>query len=479
MPKNLTIPKDTSSFPDYLNWELLRNAGIKHIENLGSDLWTDYNLHDPGITILEVLCYALTDLGYRTNLDIKDILARSPEEKNQAIRTVFDKPRDDNFYTAAEILSCNPVTLNDFRKLLIDVPGVKNAWLIPAAEGEVPIVLSKNKDKLAREHFELVFANQEPVNNKRIKIQGLFEIVLELEALPVRDACGSIIFTKNGILETVHEKLNAHRNLCEDIKKITIFGEEQIQICANIELEPTANPELVLLEMYKRLEEHLSPALPFYTLQEMLKKGRSIEEIFEGRPLSRESNGFIDSLELEKLSPQKTLYTSDFYRIIMDIEGVIAIRELTLSNTIDGVAINKGEKWCINLTSRYRPHFHLKASQITFYKGRLPFTTDKEVVSQRYLEERVANVKAKLEGYQLDLPIPEGQHRQLEEYTSIMEDLPQTYGVGSDGLRGLIDTKRKGQAKQLKAYLLFFDQLLANYLSQLANVRELFSLSSD
>src|SRR5690606_8107698 len=129
MPKNLTIPKDTSSFPDYLNWELLRNAGIKHIENLGSDLWTDYNLHDPGITILEVLCYALTDLGYRTNLDIKDILARSPEEKNQAIRTVFDKPRDDNFYTAAEILSCNPVTLNDFRKLLIDVPGVKNAWL--------------------------------------------------------------------------------------------------------------------------------------------------------------------------------------------------------------------------------------------------------------------------------------------------------------------------------------------------------------
>ena len=34
---------------------------------------------------------------------------------------------------------------------------------------------------------------------------------------------------------------------------------------------------------------------------------------------------------------------------------------------------------------------------------------------------------------------------------------------------------RKAQSRQLKAYLLFFEQLLANYLSQLAHVRDLFS----
>ena len=53
----------------------LRREGIGFIEKMGSVLWTDYNTHDPGITILEALCYAITDLAYRTGWDIKDILA--------------------------------------------------------------------------------------------------------------------------------------------------------------------------------------------------------------------------------------------------------------------------------------------------------------------------------------------------------------------------------------------------------------------
>src|SRR5690606_42076544 len=68
-----------------------------------------------------------------------------------------------------------------------------------------------------------------------------------------------------------------------------VYGEEQIRLCAEIELQPTADPESVLLAIYKNLEEHLSPTLPFYTLQEMLQKKKSVEAIFEGRPLSADS----------------------------------------------------------------------------------------------------------------------------------------------------------------------------------------------
>jgi len=52
----------------------LRKQGFKLIEKLGSDVWTDYNNSDPGITILEAVCYAITDLAYRTGFDVKDIL---------------------------------------------------------------------------------------------------------------------------------------------------------------------------------------------------------------------------------------------------------------------------------------------------------------------------------------------------------------------------------------------------------------------
>jgi hypothetical protein len=37
--------------------------------------------------------------------------------------------------------------------------------------------------------------------------------------------------------------------------------------------------------------------------------------------------------------------------------------------------------------------------------------------------------------------------------------------------RDLQADQRKAQAKQLKAYLLFFEQLLVNYLAQLANIK--------
>ena len=50
-----------------MDYEQLRVEGIQHLEDLATFIWTDFNVHDPGITILEVLCYAITDLGYRAN----------------------------------------------------------------------------------------------------------------------------------------------------------------------------------------------------------------------------------------------------------------------------------------------------------------------------------------------------------------------------------------------------------------------------
>jgi hypothetical protein len=473
MPDILTIPKTSSSFPPYLDFNKFREAGIQHIEDLGSDLWTDYNLHDPGITILEVLCYALTDLGYRNNFDIKDLLTRSWEQKNREQRTVFGQPFDDNFFTAAEILTCNPVTIDDFRKLLLDIPGVRSAWLQKAPEGELPLYLDKARRRL---RYDVAPNGSE---SDRLCLRGLYDVCIETEPLLVADACGSVFFSENDILDEVYSMLNAHRNLCEDFREVILFGKEQISVCADIELAPFADAEEVLLEIYKQVEEFLSPTIRFYTLQEMLEKGRPVEEIFEGRPLSPRSHGFIDPVELRKLDPRSELHASDLYRVIMDVKGVLAVRNLSMANAIDGVPLTTGERWCIPLTPKYRPHFDLDRSRITFFKGILPFNADKKEVQQRYKEEKAAAMKAYLDPYQLDLPIPEGTHRDLEDYTSIMEEFPLTYGTGEAGIKDIPTAQRHGQARQLKGYLLFFDQLLANYLAQLARVRELFSMRPD
>lgn len=103
----------------------LRREGIGHVQRAGSQQWTDYNIHDPGITILEALCYAITDVGYRIEWDIEDILAPQLPSADPA------RPYPDQaFFTAREVLTVNPATVNDFRRTLIDLPGVSDAWVL-------------------------------------------------------------------------------------------------------------------------------------------------------------------------------------------------------------------------------------------------------------------------------------------------------------------------------------------------------------
>ncbi|MEP7110787.1 MAG: hypothetical protein ABI760_22525, partial [Ferruginibacter sp.] len=72
--------------------------------------------------------------------------------------------------------------------------------------------------------------------------------------------------------------------------------------------------------------------------------------------------------------------------------------------------------------------------------------------------------------------VPHGNYYNLEAYFAVQDSLPLTYGTGFDGLPESAGNLRKAQSKQLKAYLLFFEQLLVNYLAQLANIKELFAV---
>jgi hypothetical protein len=77
-----------------------------------------------------------------------------------------------------------------------------------------------------------------------------------------------------------------------------------------------------------------------------------------------------------------------------------------------------------------------------------------------------------------DIRLANGHDRRVGNYYSIQQQFPAVYGIGELGLPASASALRQAQARQLKAYLLFFDQLLANYFAQLANVKELFSFNS-
>jgi hypothetical protein len=112
------IPKSVATNDD-LDFHYLRKLGIQHIEELGGSLWTDFNSHDPGITMLEMLCYAITDLGMRIDLPIQNLLASENKEEQLSSQ----------FYRASDIFPTKAVTEEDYRKLFIDIEGVRNCWL--------------------------------------------------------------------------------------------------------------------------------------------------------------------------------------------------------------------------------------------------------------------------------------------------------------------------------------------------------------
>ena len=111
-----TIKQRDTGVPEHLDFDFLREKGLEHIGKFPGCIWTDHNTHDPGITTLEAVCYAILDLGYRTQLPIEDLLAQ-----------VSTDGTDNNFFTPAEILTCNPVTITDYRKLLMEIEGIRNA----------------------------------------------------------------------------------------------------------------------------------------------------------------------------------------------------------------------------------------------------------------------------------------------------------------------------------------------------------------
>ncbi|PZU05091.1 MAG: hypothetical protein DI622_19435, partial [Chryseobacterium sp.] len=117
-------------------------------------------------------------------------------------------------------------------------------------------------------------------------------------------------------------------------------------------------------------------------------------------------------------------------------------------------------------------------SSFSYSKGSLPLNiNDKKV--QEYLEtlqreEEVMRDNARLNK---ELALPQGTSYDIANYATILNEFPDTYGVGISGIIGNKTPEREALAKQLKGYLLFFDQILAGYFKHLEKVKEVLSVN--
>lgn len=590
LPRALVLPRSQ-------DYAFLRARGLRHIERLAHAVWTDYNIHDPGITILELLCYALTDVAARADYPVRDLLAGPPGSGASAAAA--------DFHLAHEVLVCQPVSFDDLRRLLIDLPGVRNAWIerhrgltygldtaherltAGAADGsielnglfdvyleyedfvsgEAPLFRTRGAAGLADQtgegdyvspwqkglefearedallasvvvyaetagnvvvrlmHRQVEVARKETaVADAQTAVRITLDFPLQAGRVYRLDGTGTAVklyrtkqassplppatgpvrilggyapgptpesgrqwyyffynwevahdsagLTKGEVRATAVERLHANRNLCEDVINVCDLNPEEVAVCADVELRPDADTEATHAEILYRLHHHVSPVVPFHSIEELLARGRGIDEIFEGPLLD---HGFIDGEELRAIRRKCEIRASDIVQVIMDVEGVVAVKSLSLLSFVDG-ELRLQEEWLLPLSAdRFRiAVFSPWRSKLIFYKHGLPYYANRDAVKALFKEKKAADIEAKLKVRRRELAVPSGEWRGVGEYEPIQNELPVTYCVGTIRVPGT-QPLRQAQSRQLKAYLMFFEQLLANFLAQLSHVGDLFT----
>jgi hypothetical protein len=415
-----TAPTIAKGLPDAsgLDWSGLRERGLRLIQDRAGATWTDYNVHDPGVTILEQLCYALTDLSHRAGLPIEDLLTGTDGGLPAFGRTLHAPWR---------VEACEPVTPDDYRRLLIDrVSGLGNAWLTPLAgtpRGLYDIALYAAPD-----------------------LPGVFEN----PAPPQRD-----------LARRAERRFVRHRALCEDIGSIRLLRAVPTVVEANVAIARSADPEQVLAAIVYRLGRFVAPEPRRHGLAELAPG-----EEPPGGPFPR--RGYIRRCELgprrESAAPAELRAE---IAAVSGVHGVDALR-LWADGLVEGAdgAITLGPDRCFALDAGLGGG----APPIVLTTDGRHREVDSGAVRHLLagLWERHRRTCDVLAEHRRATPRPASRARDLRSYTSVASHLPLIYGVGAVGLSGTASAERVAQAQQLLGYLALFDRQMVDFLDRLA-----------
>ena len=444
--KTFEIPRE--ALADYT---ALRSAGMRMIETLSSDHWTDYNVHDPGVTMLEHLCYAMTDLDYRTEHEMVHLLAG--RERNAASPHPVD-------YTARRILGNAPLMPDDYRRLLIDIPGVRNAWALPVQLESPPLYINRKTRKLSL---------QSGPDRELMPLRGFWEFYYE----PADRDLG--VDAQKVIEDRLNTVVHRNRGLCEDILAVRKIKSEEILVCAEFVIDSEVEIDELEARVIHAIDQFISPPVPFYSLEEMRERGTPVEEIFHGPVLN---HGFVLDEDLERTRLRSDIHISDLLQVLHDLDGIQAISSLMMTGMRDGQTVNPGKTWVLPLDLKRAPRFVREHSRFTYVRNRIPLRARRDQVDRHLETLRGKSRNPRLVPVDYDLAGPEGNPVSIGRYRSVQNEFPLNYGIGREGLADSASDLRKAQAKQLKAYLLMAEQVLANHAAQLEQLPDLFSLKS-
>ncbi|MEA3042704.1 MAG: hypothetical protein QOH47_542 [Sphingomonadales bacterium] len=428
-PPPVTIARGPPADPA-LDFDALKAEAIALVQHYAGEGWTDYNAHDPGVTIIEQLCYALTDLAYRAGFKAEDLLAGPG---GVIARGRFGP------HPPWRALTAPPVTVLDFRRLLLDrVPRLGNVWLTTRPIG------TGSADGL----YDIRILPETPLPGIHLKGQRRHE----------------------RLVARVRRMFLRHRPLCEDIGSIRALRPLRTRVGAAVHLQPGARPEEVMAQAIYRLALALAPE-PRRRELDSVAPGTAPAALFDG-PLAR--NGLLAPGALADKPARIAL--DKLVERIADIPGVLGVREPWLwvdgaGDCADGSYAVADDHVCSLDAGIESDDFPLALS-----RGGQACAVDRDEVVRRLerLWERHRQRHPLKAAYRERFPMPQGKPREIAGFAPLAAQFPRVYGLG-DGH----DPPGDAAAGQLLGFLAIFEMLMVDYCDRLAGVRGLMAGDPD
>lgn len=184
----------------------LQKQTLEEVQRMSGKVWTDFNAHDPGVTLSETVNYALTELDYKLGFNVFDYLSDS-DCKLDLNRIGLFLPVN-AYYTF-------PVTEDDYRRMLL-----------------------ANIDDL---DFAEVHCDTDT---------GAYTVGVIMSPFGERDV--------NEMVRMVKVEFNKRRNLCEWLEKVELIQPEELDFVAELEIEPGEDATDVLVGIFWCIMRYLA-----------------------------------------------------------------------------------------------------------------------------------------------------------------------------------------------------------------------------
>jgi hypothetical protein len=261
------------------DFKSLKAEAFAYIQQYSGLEWTNFNASDPGVTILDQVCYALTELGYCNDFAVCDILT----DKNNELQV------DNQFYLPQNILTTSPVTLTDYIKYIIDgVNGVNNVVIAVAAN---------------------------------VAYTAVYQVYLLID--PAINP-GDI----NNICRATFFYLNKCRNIGEMFLMPLPLKTVEALAQATIEIDDKTHLNTIWVEIQNKIRDYVFPRIIQTGYNQQVDNGDTDNDIFDG-PLLQ--NGWVqDSAIGEKKS---RLLKTELINLIKNITGVITVSNVVYDDS--------------------------------------------------------------------------------------------------------------------------------------------------